>query len=277
MKPFDFNVHLPGFRAETIDRILEETSFDGMDILAAYGRIRSELSALHEGANIMVFNPALAHDPNALGRLKSLLREDFGALGIITLLAPIHEAPDIRLLAELRQAGVWALKFHSYVQSIGEEHFPQVVRWAESAQEAGLALCIDTSYGSRAMYRHDNLRLAAAVLERVTRTPVILLHSGGLRIMEAMLLAEASANAWLEASFSLSYYQGSPLLANFAYAYRKIGAHRILYASDFPYVTFPGALESIQKFLAEHHFTKDESNAITTDNARRLLSSWPAS
>ena len=91
--------------------------------------------------------------------------------------------------------------------------------------------------------------VAAAIANRVTRAPIILLHSGGSRCLEAMLLADATKNVFLETSFTLPYYLNSSIERDLAFAYKKLGANKILYGSDFPYISLKESEKSFFEFM----------------------------
>jgi predicted TIM-barrel fold metal-dependent hydrolase len=163
--------------------------------------------------------------------------------------------------------------FQSYLQKITPADYPEILRVAQFVSARKGLICVDTSYGTSRMYAYDNLKLAAFISEMITATPIILIHAGGLRILEAMLLADLQPNIYLETSFSVDYYRGSSVAQDFAFAFRKLGAERILYGSDFPYVDPTQAATQMQEYLDQHGFTLAEQAAIMGDNGRTL---WAA-
>jgi predicted TIM-barrel fold metal-dependent hydrolase len=82
------------------------------------------------------------------------------------------------------------------------------------------------------------------IAKTVPKTKIILAHSGGSRILDALLVAKANSNVYLDLSYSLLYYQGSSVLGDFLFAVKKIGAQRVIYGSDYPEV---GIVESFEK------------------------------
>ncbi|MCG3770530.1 MAG: hypothetical protein JW384_01680 [Nitrosomonadaceae bacterium] len=195
------------------------------------------------GGNIMLLNSAL--EVAEIEALIATVRASWSNTSFTVLVDP--RDPEWReRLGQLREVGVSGIKFHCYIQQLSEVDFASCVALSILAQSLGLVVMIDTSYGSLDMYRFDNLRLAAAIATQVRHVPVVLLHSGGARCIEALLLADAADNVYLETSFSLPYYLGSSIERDLAFAYRKLGDERVLYGSDFPYV---GLEESKDKFL----------------------------
>ena len=133
-------------------------------------------------------------------------------------------------------------------------------------------ICIDTSYGTSKMYAHDNLKLACHIADHITKVPIVLLHIGGARVLEAMLLAHEKQNVMLESSFSLGYYEGSTIPQDAAFAFRKIGIERVMYGSDFPYVSMEESMRVHTDFYARFGFSDDEIENMLYNNANQMLS-----
>lgn len=226
-----------------------------------------------QGANFMLFNQSL--DAKEAEEFTNRVRYDIPNARF-TLLADPAVLTGSSELQEMKSAGIDAIKYHCYVQKISAEGFPAAIALAEHAEQLGMPVFIDTSFGSTKMYRYDNLRLAAALLDRVTSVPVILLHSGGARAMEAMLLAESAQNVFLDMSFSVPYYLGSRLENDLSFAYKKIGPERVLYGSDHPYVGFDQSMSSAMSFFERNDFSDADRTAIFLDTAQRLFH-WRAS
>ena len=120
------------------------------------------------------------------------------------------------------------------------------------------------------MYRYDNLKLAAYLLDFISISPVILLHSGGSRVLEAVLLADLNKNVYLETSCSLHFYSGSKIQNEFAFAYRKIGFDRVLYASDFPYQNMEDCLKTFNDFCNENQISEKIKRQIQVENITKI-------
>lgn len=146
------------------------------------------------------------------------------------------------------------------------------VEIAKKAESLNMLIMIDTSYGSLGMYQYDNLKLAMAIANVVTKTSIILLHSGGARCLEAMLLADATKNIFLETSFSLPYYLGSSIERDLAFTYKKLGEDKVLYGSDFPYISFEESEESFLTFMDKWGFTSSHINKIAFQNGFEITS-----
>jgi predicted TIM-barrel fold metal-dependent hydrolase len=272
---FDFNIHLPcNLAQDTQGKLGDEARLGVAELGQCYAAHRALLQQQVASGNFMLFNQDLPFGAQqggpALDTWVRQVQQDFPAAAFTQLLDFRRGAIE-PALDRLRTAGVQGVKFHSYVQKIADADIPAAVRAARAAAERGLFICIDASYGTTWMYEHDNLKLAAAIIREVDNVPVIILHSGGARRWEAMLLALESTNVYLETSFTLPFYEGSSVETDLAFIYRKIGIERVLYASDFPYVGLDDARACMQRFLRRHEFSAEEQANMLGQNARRMM------
>ena len=188
----------------------------------------------------------------------------------LSLLADFRREDAFDRLADLARKGVRSITFHPYLQDIVHEDWPQALAVAREAERLGLFIAICTAFGSGKIYSIDVLPFAAAVAGSVT-CPVVFAHCGGAKTLDALLIADAHPNVWLETSFSLSYWLGSSVEQDMAFAMRKLGAGRWLFGSDAPFVEMGKALTDHFEFFGQHRFADMEIEAIMGGNALRLL------
>ena len=190
-----------------------------------------------------------------------------------TLQPDLNAATPHQQLRAAKDAGIRGITFHSYLQHISDDRFPLVVELSQLAEELGMFVGLCTAYGSRQIYRYDNLRLTVEVLNAV-KCPVVMYHAGGAKVLDAMLIAEMWDNAYLETSFSLSYWLGSSVENDLAFVIRKLGSERILFGSDAPFIPLDQSIEDHQQFLRRHQFNQTDSDNIMGRSCRRLLSEY---
>ncbi|MBW1617065.1 MAG: amidohydrolase, partial [Deltaproteobacteria bacterium] len=205
MKIFDFNIHLPlkTSRNNVDSAILNERSLTPRQLLESFRNYLTQITANCDKANLMIFNEKILNLPeieNAIEKIKTNLQAYF------TFLINFRSKEAFNYIDKIKNIKGGAIKFHSYVQHIGEQDFSSILKLCKYAEEKNLIICIDASYGTFKMYDYDNLKLAAIIIEHIKKTPIILLHSGGKRILEAFLLAESGSNIYLETSFTLNSY-----------------------------------------------------------------------
>jgi len=266
---FDWNIHLPCARSDLSVRWGDERTMIGPELVACFDLHLPILKMNIDSGNFMLFNPDL--DYSDVSSFVSHARRTF-ADASFTILGDLNAKQPTEHVHALKNSGISALKFHCYFQGISEEQFPKVLQLAAAAAELNMPILIDTSYGSTDMYRYDNLRLAAILLKEVTSVPVVLLHSGGARAIEAFLLADACPNVYLDTSFSVPYYMDSTIEKDLAFAYKRIGVERILYGSDFPYITMDESLQKTQDFFARNGFTDSEMDVVMSNSFSKVMS-----
>ncbi len=268
MKIFDFNIHLPEIVDKTDDKIKDEIFLTPDILLKNYNSYKSEFKNLI-GANFMVLNDSFFKKEGA-GKVFSHIKKDYDSF-FLSALVDFRDDFVFDYLEILKNFGVRGIKFHSYIQKIAKEDFKKVLDVAKRAEELGFFIAIDTSFGTLGIYDYDNLKLAAFIAKSVKKAPVVLLHSGGLRTTEAMLIAEDAKNIFLETSFSLIYYKDAPFLDNFAFVFKKLGSKKVLYGSDFPYVGFDESFDFTFNFLEKNGFSNGDLEDIFFKNALGLL------
>jgi hypothetical protein len=241
MIEFDFNVHL-------VSNINNELRLTFKDMKKIYKKNLNLYKSNFKNCNFMLFNTELSLED--IRDFKKLISQDFKN-STLTLLYNFKKKRDLR---DLKNAGIDYIKFHSYVQKISDKYFLDIANISKKAEKEALGILIDTSYGSLDLYNYDNLKLAVAIAKEVKKIEIVLLHSGGARVLEAMLIAMSSKNIYLETSFSVPFYLGSTIEKDLGFAYSKLNK-KILYGSDFPYVSFTNSHKKTDKFLKKYRLT----------------------
>jgi predicted TIM-barrel fold metal-dependent hydrolase len=173
-------------------------------------------------------------------------------------------------LERARALGVAALKFHPYLQRIVAADFTAAAALARDADRLGMFVMVCGSYGTRALNRHDGVRLAAALVDEVG-CPIVLSHGGGRQVLDAMLIAEDAPQLLLDTSFSLPYYFDSSIETDFAFAMRKLGPARWVFGSDAPFMTIEDSVAAMRRFFDRHRFAARDVDQILHGTAAALL------
>ena len=270
MEVFDFNIHFTRFGNVEMPHLLsDETRMGVSDLTDSLTENMRLFQSVFKEANFMLFNQKVFFNNDNLHAFMAKVKNEFPA-SCFTALLDFRHKNALEAVDNAMEQGVAGIKFHSYFQRIGTEDFPAVLRTAKRAQEKNAFICVDTSYGTSGMYRFDNMKLACLLADELT-CPIILLHSGGLRVMEAMLLAEEKRNIFLESSFTLPFYKGSTIEQDIVFAYYKLGASRLLYGSDHPYVNIEQSIQIVMEYLEECGFSEQQVHDVMYGNAMKLL------
>ena len=256
MKIFDFNIHLPDyFQRSDIDSAVasEKTSLVSDLIL----RIKNLPDT--KGGNIMVFNENFK-EHKKLREVLSSKFENFSITQLVDINRCTYNYKDID-----------CIKFHSYHQNITIKDYSRVLKLCKQASSEGKIICLDASYGGSKMHKNIPMELACEIASEIKDTPIVLLHSGGLKCMEALLLADAQENIMLDTSFTLEYYWGSPLIQDLEFIYKKIGSKKILFGSDSPYCCLENQIKYMQILCDKIFPDKEDQDNIFLYNALALI------
>ncbi len=261
MKIYDFHMHLCG-------SLQNRTMPKSIRLFEAYKEHKHEFQKFICNGNF-IFNFDLLSEIEDYKDLILHLKEDWPDV-LFTALIDFRKSNFGDAIDQGVACGIKGIKFHSYEQKISESDFPDVLKVAKYAEDKKMIICVDTSYGTSKMFAYDNLKLSAYLSEFIHKMPLVLLHSGGLRILKAMLLADLQPNLFLETSFSVPYYAESTVEKDFVFAYKKIGCERVLYGSDFPTLSLERSIKDTIYFLENHKFAAKDIEKIMYGNATNL-------
>ena len=269
MEIFDFNVHLP-----TVDEGEQVEETIGKDLkLSEDELIRGFQEWLKsgyqiKGANFQLFNTSLFQ--SSIDSLKQKVQENINEY-LFTALVNYRSDSGVSYIDRAKAEGSGAIMFNSYLQKIPEQDYFEIVELCKYAESKDLIICIDGSYGTSKMYTYFNLPLICKIADQVSEVPIVIIHSGGSNIINSMHLAMEKDNVYLETSYSLNFYLGSSLEKDYAFAYKKIGASKVLFGSDYPYHDYYVSLENQLSFFQKFDFTDKEIEKIMYKNALRLI------
>ena len=268
MRIFDFNIHLPFVEDENVNVIIAQDMTLGVHDLCRAIEIHSNRISRAYGGNFLLFNTRLFdEDPMPFVRKA----KEYFSHTTFTVLTDFRSTSVFERIDQASNVGVKAIMFNSYLQRISNADFPELLKVCLYAQKKGLIICLDGSYGTSKMKVYDNLELACFISENIQKTPIVIVHSGGYRVIEFFLLAADKKNIWLDTSFSLPYYLGSSIEKDYAFVYKKMRGRRIVFGTDFPYENSEKALKIHLDFFARHNFTDAEQERILFKNACELF------
>lgn len=107
----------------------------------------------------------------------------------------------------------------------------------------------------------------ANLAKECNNTKIIWAHMGGHYVIDFMMLAKRLPNVFMDCSYSLLYYQGSPTVKNMVYAMKSMKMNRIFYGSDYPDREIKESLDLSCKVLREEGITESELHKLLYENA----------
>lgn len=267
---FDFNVHISSFNPKLIKKLDTEYAVDMLNFEKNYDlrqlnkftiNFKSEIKkTLFKNYlyNLMVFTSKVDF---------KLLKNVFCK----TILCDYKTKNINKYFKDIKNAKINAIKFHPYFQKIDNSDFEKCVKLALSAEKYNLPILIDASVGGENLYKINNLELILEISKKIKRVPIVILHSGGIKILEAFLIAENSKNVFLDTSFSVNYFKNFPILKTYQEVYKRLGPDRIVYGSDFPYCDLKKSFQDNLKLLKKTFNSKSDLSKIFYVNAKKIF------
>ncbi len=172
----------------------------------------------------------------------------------------------------LAQSGtIKGLKFHPRRQGFGLSEISDAIALAQCAARHDLPILVDSfPYGKGAL-RDESLEIIEALAEGAPTANIIIAHLGGIRILDALILARTSYNIYLDLSLTHEVYKGSHIEQDIFYAIRRIGADRCLYGSDYPDTDLSGYYHGMRAALEANKFTSTEQDNIFGGTAAKII------
>jgi predicted TIM-barrel fold metal-dependent hydrolase len=178
-------------------------------------------------------------------------------------------------LEQLEQAvvelGLKGLKLHPRLQGFGCMHLASVVPIVERAADLKVPVLIDAfPYGSE-VFRTRPIELINDLALAVPQVKLIMAHAGGHQLFDAMMVAKANRNIFLDISLTPIYYRGTSIESDLGFVIRKVGAERILYGSDHPDRPLRATFSQVLQILETYGLSSSQLDAILGNNLTELL------
>lgn len=152
-------------------------------------------------------------------------------------------------ISRIKSLGYVGIKIHPRFSKINIDHI-DVVQALRAANKVGLIVFICSYFwGGKETNRTNTPEALERLLDKSPETSMVLLHGGGVRILEYSEVVRAYPNVILDLSFTLCRYQGSSVDLDISYLFHKFD-QRICVGSDSPEHTHA---ELRQRF---DHFSK---------------------
>ncbi len=179
--------------------------------------------------------------------------------------ASVHPLEDANapeaLERDVEQYNLKGLKLHPRVQGFSAED-ERIVPVVEKAAELGLPVAIDCMLWKPTPLR-DQLPLNIDTLsKRVPEAKIIMCHAGGFFFLEALAVAVANDNVYLDVSVSLEYFSGTPFEDQFVFVLKQVGAKRVIYGSDHPEKPLGKTYPTVKSILKKHGFSDEDLDWI---------------
>jgi predicted TIM-barrel fold metal-dependent hydrolase len=160
----------------------------------------------------------------------------------------------------IKKMGFTCVKIHPRLSGIKLDNSNLVELVKASASENLAVLLCTYFYSSDIKSTGNNIDLLIEFLQKIEDCKIILLHSGSVRLLEAIEVARAFKNVLLDLSFTLNKYEGSSLDLDISFAFNKFD-RRICVGSDFPNFSLNSLRRRFEKFSENLNLEQKENIA----------------
>ena len=192
----------------------------------------------------VAMDPVAGYDP---AQYPAACAEHPGRLFPVAFFRPDAEASADQLqeeLGRLKEQGYCGIKLHPRRGCFDFAH-PGLPRAIQAAHDAGMFSMLCTYFPSAdAASRNCGVESLQRLLFEVPEARLMLMHSGGVQLLEVVEMTRPFKQVLLDLSFTLCEYAGSSIDLDLKFAMRR-HAHRVCLGSDSPEYT---PLDTRQRF-----------------------------
>jgi len=186
--------------------------------------------------------------------------------------ATVNPLQGKKAMNELKEAilkfNLKGLKLHPRLQKFEPWDY-RILPILEIAAQLNIPVLFDLFLRDVEAAKLNNPFAYDAIAKRLPELNIILAHSGGCYLTDAMNVAKMNRNIYLDISYSLIYYQNNPIYKDFVTLIRKIGVNKFIYGSDFPEMDIFTYYEKSKEVLKE--LPIDNQELIYSRNILSLL------
>ncbi len=172
----------------------------------------------------------------------------------------------------IRSGRMHGVKLHPRRQGFTIEHVRETIQLVEQVAELKVPILFDAFPYGDTYYKIQEVRLIHEVAQAVPQADIIMAHTGGIHVMDALMVVKGNRNVVVDVSFTPFWFAGSTVYADLLFVLRKLGANRILHGSDSPEVPVGRAVEDTLSLCDQIGFTEADRSLIFSGNIQRLLS-----
>ena len=166
--------------------------------------------------------------------------------------------------------GVAGIKLHPRIHqySLENQHCVDLVKEAGSVNLPVLICGFPDGLGLKL----GNTPLAFGRLaDKAPETRIAMGHAGGHHIIDAVMIAKACKNIYLDLSFSLLFYQDSSVLHDLSFAIRSLQGKKLFWGTDYPDRSYAATVEMSLAAFEGFQLTDVDKKAILSKNVFEFL------
>lgn len=175
-----------------------------------------------------------------------------------------------QLEEDIHQYHLKGLKLHPRLQNFSLTD-SRMIPLLQKAAELNIPTVIDSfPYGSGMESSFPLLIDRLATL--VPGAKIIMAHFGGYKLWDALFVAKAHPNIFVDISYTILYFQGSSLAEDLGFAIKKLGSHKCIYGSDFPEMDIEETFKASMAALRSYHLSPQDMENILGKAISSLIS-----
>jgi predicted TIM-barrel fold metal-dependent hydrolase len=163
-----------------------------------------------------------------------------------------------------------ALKIHSKIQKIAEQHYPVLMEKLEGLNTQ-IPIIIDAVYYGDELEYQPSLKYIIAIAKKFRNNPIIVAHSGGYNVLEYFYHLKTLDNVFFDLSLSLSYMRHTSVFVDFKNLIRFGDSKKILFGTDYPLIDPKTHLDVFMEVAGELKMSEDTIHQILFSNSEKLF------
>ncbi len=174
------------------------------------------------------------------------------------------------LILNYKDQGAKGIKLHPRVHEYRVDS-AEGIRLVREISRYNLPILIDCFCDGKNLAMGNTPEAFARLANQVKDATIAIGHSGGHRLLDALMVAKYYKNIYLDISYSLLYFREASFSKELAYVFKSIKGERIFWGTDYPDRPYPESVQLSLEELKKINFTQEKLKKICRDNVKTFL------
>lgn len=193
---------------------------------------------------------------------------DLGFVPEIAFILDIHSKEWITAFEKLDRLNVkCSIKIHPRLSNMTIDDFEEIAD--DIAQIKSDTVIVDNWIYGPNLKNHIGTELTIFLAEKFKNKQIVMAHSGGVRILETMLLTRPLTNVYYDLAETCQYFKNTSVYIDMLHFIRW-SKNRIMFGSDYPDFGINHSIELLEDTLGMIDLTYDEIDNIMFANAEKI-------
>lgn len=175
-----------------------------------------------------------------------------------------------RELKKLKSLGAAGLKLHPRLDNYSILS-PKCIELVKKAGDLDMPVLIDAFPWGKSFVLGNVPEAFAHLAEAAPHTRIAIGHSGGHRVLDALMVAKYYKNIYLDFALTLLYYRGSTVLQDLQYVVSCMRGERIFLGTDYPDREYQESVLLTKKEIDSWNLNEEYKRKICTENIEKFL------